>query len=62
MGLTAYTLLDSPATTGTVTYTIQVSGRRSASLDFALNRSQVIADANQMTGTSTLTLMEIAYA
>ena len=62
MGLTVYRFLDSPGTTGAVTYSIQVSGRRSAAMDFTLNRSFTISDANQMTGTSTLTLMEIAYS
>ena len=55
-----YKLLDSPLTSNTLTYGLQVSPMRTASRTFFLNRSNTIGDANQMTCTSTLTLTEVA--
>ena len=60
MGLASYTFLDSPATTSAVTYSVQVSPKRTATNVFVLNSAGTVGDANQNTGTSTMTLMEIA--
>ena len=55
-----YKLLDSPSTVSQLTYSIQISPMRTASRTFFLNRSNTIGDGNQMTCTSTLTVMEVA--
>lgn len=62
VSVNSFTYLDSPATTSSTTYSIQVSPMRSAARDFALNRATSINDSNQLTGTSTMTLFEVAYA
>lgn len=62
VGMNTFTYLDSPSTTSATTYSIQVSPMRTVARDFALNRAVSIGDANQLTGTSTMTLYEVAYA
>lgn len=52
--------LDSPSTTNSVNYKIQVSPMRTASRSVFVNRSESMSDANQVTATSTITLTEIA--
>ena len=56
----SYQYLDSPNTTSAVTYKVQVRPMSTDSRTFYLNRSQTIGDANQLTATSTITVMEIA--
>jgi hypothetical protein len=62
IGVATYTFLDNPATTSSITYSVQASPMRTASRTFVLNAAQSIGDANQLTATSTLTLYEISYA
>mgnify|MGYP003140616691 FL=1 len=53
--------LDSPSSTSSLTYKLQVSPMRTSSYQFYLNRSHTQGDENQFGGTSSSTiLMEIA--
>ena len=52
--------LDSPATTSALTYKIRCSTGRTAANAIRINGAYNIGDANQMTTTSSITLMEIA--
>jgi hypothetical protein len=60
MNNTSFNYLDSPSTTSSTTYSVQVSPMRTGARNYALNRAVTISDANQITAISTITLMEIA--
>lgn len=60
MTVVPFKYLDSPSSTSALTYQVQMSPMRTASRTAHLNRMNTIGDANQMTGISTITLMEIA--
>ena len=52
--------LDSPSTTSSTTYKLQVSPMRTSALQFYLNRSYTLGDDNQYRTVSNAILMEIA--
>jgi hypothetical protein len=52
--------LDSPSTTSSTTYKLQVSPMRSSAYQFYLNRSHTLGDDNQFRTASNTILMEIA--
>lgn len=54
--------LDSPATTSAITYSVYVSPMRTASQTININTANTVADDNQIKGTSTITVYEVAYA
>lgn len=56
----SYMYLDSPASTSSLTYSVQVRPMSSTNRTFYLNRPNTIGDPNQFTVTSTITAMEIA--
>lgn len=60
MTVVPFKYLDSPSSTSALTYQVQMSPMRTISRTAHLNRMNTIGDANQMTGISTITLMEIA--
>ena len=55
-----YQYLDSPNTTSAITYKVQVRPMGTTSKTVYINRSETIGDSNQLTATSTVTVMEIA--
>ena len=56
----SYSYLDSPSTTSSTTYKIQVRPMATTSRTYYLNRPGNTADANRYQGTSTITAIEIA--
>ena len=60
MTVVPFKYLDSPSSTSALTYQVQMSPMRTTGRTSYLNRMGTIGDANQMTGISTITLMEIA--
>lgn len=53
-------LVDSPATTSTLTYTFAVQPMSTTARQFYLNRPENTSDSNRVTGTSHVTLIELA--
>jgi hypothetical protein len=52
--------LDSPSSTSAITYSVYVSPMRTASQTININTANTVGDNNQLKGTSTITVMEIA--